>query len=110
MLNKWTQELMLRVSAHGSGSGFHAAPQYDYVYDRHGNQRVRHVLKYENLEQDFNSLMKSYNISLRLPRIKVNRSPRIRSLTIADFDKKTLEAINNVYARDFEMFQYIPNR
>ena len=106
VLNEWTQALIQRVSTGESGNTFHAIPQYKYVYDLQNNQRVRHVLKFETLERDFNTLMQFYNMSLRLPRDKINQSHRKRTLTVADFSKTTLQAINEVYAKDFEQFQY----
>ena len=40
----------------------HFVPQYCYVFDKHGDKKVKHVLKFENLQVEFESLMKSYGL------------------------------------------------
>jgi hypothetical protein len=47
--------------------------------------------------------MQKYNLNISL-NIKSNTGNK--KYTINDFDTETIELINNVYAQDFEMFNY----
>jgi len=81
-----------------SKSGDHWAEQYKYIEH---NCRI-HILKYESLDFDFDSLMKYYNLNVELS--FCNRSKKI--FGPLDLSKKTLNLINDVYREDFEYFNY----
>lgn len=70
--------------------------------DKHPNITI-HVLKFENLKKDFETLMKKYNIKLKF-NIHFNKSKKVFS--VKNLYKKTIELINTVYDKDFEMFGY----
>jgi hypothetical protein len=115
---------------HSYGShGGHWIPQYDYVYDDQGHQRVDHVLKFENLTSEFDELMARYNLTkVKLPKVmtsssakgsdkdmarnhNVNRVPSHnvkapRTLTREDLAEKTKALIHIVFPRDFDAFGY----
>jgi hypothetical protein len=61
------------------------------------------VLRFENLEEEFNSLMREYGYSIVLNK-KVNVSNKVAS--ISDLTQKTLQLINYVYKNDFTTFGY----
>ena len=61
------------------------------------------ILKFEKLENDFNLLMKKYNLNIKLDE-KSNTSSKIFGIT--DFDKETIDLINEVYDKDFKFFNY----
>ena len=61
------------------------------------------VLKFENLKDDFDILMKKYNLKLEL-NVKDNSNQKF--FTIHDFDKQTINLINKVYHKDFKIFNY----
>ena len=61
-----------------------------------------HVLKYEKLENDFNDLMKIYNLDLILN--KHDNKADIKKFTVNDFDTDTIKLINDIYYDDFEYF------
>ena len=104
VLNKWLQESMRQINPAVSFSGI---PQYEYVFDEKGNQRVNHVLYYEHLEHEFNSLMQTYNMSLRYSKKSINPSKwQHRTLSIYDLSGDTLQMINKVYSQDFATFGY----
>jgi hypothetical protein len=64
-----------------------------------------HILHFENLEEEFNKLMKSYQMSyIRLK--KTNQKPNNVKYSIKDFSKKLIDVINNVYDKDFTIFGY----
>ena len=76
------------------------------MFDDNNQIRIRHVLKYETLQQDFDALMKLYNLPMRLPMQRINSSRKIQTLKVSDFDSKTLQAINSFYFMDFKTFGY----
>ena len=79
--------------------GGHFSPQYKYLT----NDDKIHILKFENLNQEFNDLMKQYNINLKLDE-KHNVSNH--KFTINDFNESTKKLIQEVYKKDFELFNY----
>lgn len=82
----------------------HWLPQHYYIYDDNGKQIVDHVLKFENLDQEFAELMAQYQLNVVLPPSHVNQSKK--KLTVKDLTPETLEVINRFAARDFELFGY----
>ena len=102
ILNTWLQQRLLSNRL----PGWHFTRQANYIFGEGGRQRVKHVLHYENLEEEFNTLMKHYNMSLRYAKQKINASLMDRKLTISDFTEKTLTIINHVYAKDFAALGY----
>jgi hypothetical protein len=79
--------------------GCHFTEQYRYL-DPQYNIRV---LRYENLEEEFNQLMKEYGYNIVL-NIKQNVS--IKTASLADLTLETIESINSIYEKDFTTFHY----
>jgi hypothetical protein len=102
ILNTWLQQKLL--TNHSRGRLLER--QANYIFDEGGLPRVKHVLHYENLEDEFNTLMKHFNMSLRYTKQKINASLMDRKLTISDLTEKTLTVINRVYAKDFAALGY----
>jgi hypothetical protein len=84
----------------------HFLPQHYYVYDKDGNRIVDHVLKNENLNQEFSELMKEYGLNVTLPETKFNSRGPNGSLTVHDLDNVTISMINDLYYDDFHRFNY----
>jgi hypothetical protein len=74
-------------------------PQHQYVE----KQYTIHVLRFENLESEFNALMKEYGYPIILNN-KANVSKKVAKLS--DLSIETIEYINRLYIKDFEMFGY----
>ncbi len=79
--------------------GGHWTEQWRYL----DNDINIHILKFENLKDEFNTLMKSYNLSIELNN-KDNSNTKI--FTKKDLDPKTIQLIQTVYAKDFKLFNY----
>lgn len=79
--------------------GCHFTEQYRYLDPK---CHIR-VLRYENLEKEFNQLMKEYEYNIVL-NTKQNVSIKITSLT--DLTLETIESINSIYEKDFTTFHY----
>lgn len=91
----------------------HLRPQFHYVFannkiSTYSKPFVTHVLRYENLEEDFGKLMHLYDLDrVKLPDTPLKEAPpRPVVLTAADFDLKTLKQIHKFYAGDFGRFRY----
>jgi len=77
----------------------HYMEQYKYIDKKY----KIHILKFENLEEDFNNLMKKYNLNLSLSQ-HLNTS--IKIFNISNFDFETISLINQIYKKNFDFFGY----
>ncbi len=81
----------------------HYIPQYKYL-DK--NQTI-HIIHYENIEKEFNELMKNYSYELRwIPNYRQNKPRHKKVFTVKSFSPRLIELINNIYSADFENFGY----
>ena len=80
-------------------SGQHIVEQYKYLEAKY----TIHVLRFENLDEEFSELMKKYGYSIELKK-RVNVSQK--SASIKDLSLETIEYINKVYEKDFTTFGY----
>jgi hypothetical protein len=96
MFNEWICDRIINRNNYPS---YHFVEQYLYIEE---NININ-ILRYENLYQDFSSLMKKYNMNVELDRYDNNT---FKIFGIHDFDKKTIELINTVYYNDFIKFNY----
>jgi hypothetical protein len=79
--------------------GFHYTEQYLYL-DKVINI---HIIKFENLLEEFNELINKYNLAL--PPLFHNNVGN-KQYSIEDLDKDTIDLINDIYHRDFIEFNY----
>ncbi len=64
-----------------------------------------HIIHFENIEFEFNELMKKYNLNIKFNR-KDNQSMYSKKFTIKSFTPKLIKLINKVYHDDFLTFGY----
>lgn len=83
-----------------SESGDHYTEQYKYL-DKDYNIKI---LKFENLNEEFNNLMDFYNIDLKLDRH--NNKSADKKFSMSDFSEELLKLIHLVYKKDFMYFGY----
>ncbi len=78
-----------------------------FLCDRRGDVQVKQVLKFENLQADFNALAKTLNLPhFELPKINPARSRKADTNVASYFDDATAQLVRKIYARDFENFGY----
>lgn len=80
--------------------GGHFSEQYKYVVDKN-----THILRFENLKEDFDNLMKMYGYAITLD-IHANKSHNRNNLSVRDFDADSIQFIKTMYKKDFELFGY----
>mmetsp|Transcript_30037 Transcript_30037/g.34907 ORF Transcript_30037/g.34907 Transcript_30037/m.34907 type:complete len:326 (+) Transcript_30037:49-1026(+) len=102
IMNAWLQELLNTNKTHLA----HFLPQHHYVFDKDGSRVIDHVLKQENLETEFASLMDEYDLNITLPKTKFNSRSGSSSLSVKDLNKDTIVLINDVYSDDFARFNF----
>jgi Sulfotransferase family len=104
-LNSWIQLKLYELKSITSYPG-HFLPQHYYVYDDRNHQVITHILRYENLNEEFTDLMKKYGLEdIRLP---PKPSPLEGEVVFSKefLSPETLAAINDFYRSDFLIFGY----
>lgn len=81
--------------------GGHYIQQYKYVDD---SVNV-HILKFENIKEEFDNLMKEYNLNIVL-NTHNNAGKKQKHFNIKDFSQELIDTINTVYDKDFKLFGY----
>jgi len=78
------------------------------VIDSHKELRVDHILRFENLHEEFDLLMGLYNMShtMMLPKERFRGARCPNYMTVKNFTKKTIQLINEAYADDFIIGDY----
>jgi hypothetical protein len=79
------------------------ATQYSKLY-YNNKPMCDHILKFENLEEEFNDLMKKYNLDYRINGEKYNKIEH--DLTFNDISDYNKFLIREFYKNDFEKFNY----
>ena len=79
----------------------HNLPQKRYFGN---NILYNHVLKFENLKEDFANMSRDYGFSPDLPH--ENKSSVKTNDYISEINRETLDLINDYYKEDFEFLKY----
>jgi len=95
-------DIMTCVKMYLESNVFGSLPATDYVY-YNGQQIVKHILRFENLEYDFNNLMTKYNLNISLLK-DINVSKKF--MTVKDLTPNFIDLINTRYHDDFVNFGY----
>lgn len=103
-LNSWVQDQLVPLNYKYGGMDCHFLPQYEFIYDDDGNNICDNVLNFEYLSKEFNELLKKKNIDLQLGETRKDNETA-KSVTILDFNDKTIKLIQSVYHQDFEMLK-----
>ena len=108
----------LGLDGHLYRSG-HYIPQYDFVYDTSSSgtgtgvekkkkRIVKHILRFENVTQEFEQLVKEYNLNITLMSHKTVKRRRNKEATLTkhDLDDYNRKRIESFYANDFNEFGF----
>jgi len=85
-------------------SGNHYCAQWKYV----DTNSTTHIIHFENLMEEFEDLMRAYDLTQVLNYTKLDRVnvPKTKYFGVNDFDAHTIDLIRRVYRKDFEYFGY----
>jgi len=101
VLNQWVQKRLSVILRQA-----HFLPHYFYVFDKRDKQVIDHVLRYENLSEEFPALVnKYYEYDVNLNE-RFNQRVSGDSMAISDFSQETINMINTYYEKDFASFNY----
>jgi len=79
--------------------GYHFTKQHLYIDPEYHI----HILKYENLKEEFENLMKTYNYNIVL---NMEKNVSDKKCTKKDLSLRSIQHINRAYAKDFSTFGY----
>jgi hypothetical protein len=115
-MNRWIQHLIRRQALStdpGPACNMialgHFIRQYDFIFDKGGKQRVRHLIRMEHLDDDFHNLMVSHKLDhvVVLPKQREKqRNTHLDTLTVHNFTMETVALIKEFYRKDFELGNY----
>ena len=77
--------------------------QYDYLCDENGNINIDHLLRFEELPENFNVLHSELDIPCYMD-TEIMIDKEIRNLEL--LNDESLELIYEIYKKDFEIFNY----
>jgi hypothetical protein len=81
-------------------------PQYASVIDENGDYFVNFVGKFETLEEDFQKILKKIGFKKILHNPEIKKNNRKHNSYKKYYDQKTLDIVNKIYEKDFELFGY----
>lgn len=96
-----SNKILIEHITNRSKKGNHYTEQYKYIDD---SVKI-HILKFENLEEEFKKLMEEYNIHIGPLQI-LNTNNKYRFFKMRYISPEVIQLINEVYKKDFEMFGY----
>ena len=77
-------------------------PQIDWITDENGNILVDEIIRFENLESEFNDVLEKLGKNVILPHVKKSNRGNYREY----YDAGTIEIVRNWFQRDIERFGY----
>lgn len=96
-LNMYKKQDLIKYNKNISHN--HFLPQYEYI--KSDKFKMDHILKFENLQKDFNDKIDK-NIILK----KTNTSKHNNWETYFSKDPRCIQLVNEIYSIDFEKFKY----
>lgn len=77
-------------------------PQIDWISDETGEVLVDEIIRFENLDEEFNVILKKLGRKALLPHVKKSKRGSYRDY----YEPDTIEIVRNWFARDIEIFGY----
>ena len=100
-LNEFIKNKLTNFEKNKFSNGCHILPQYKFTHEK---IKCDNILKFENLEKEFDLLMKKNNLE-KLKLTNDNHTSKIK-LSYKDLDDESIKLINKVYDKDFKLFNY----
>jgi len=89
-----------------AGTDIHFMQQFKYIFNEDGERTVDHLVRFENMSEEFPALMKQYGYEdIKLSHINGAKGHG-KHLGLKDLNDRTIELINKHYENDFVLFGY----
>jgi len=104
-MNQWISDALYVVKKHGHCYVGHCVKFSKYLYNaKDRTPVVSHILKMENLTEEFHALMDLYHLPIRMEQHNIRKGNS--TLSVDDFSRETIADINEWAKQDFELFGY----
>lgn len=80
------------------------APQSNLFLDKNGKDAMNFIIRYENLEEDFNYVMKQIGLKEELTIPHKNKSNNVR-IRREDISQKNLKKIQSIFYKDYQFIE-----
>jgi hypothetical protein len=78
-------------------------PQWEFLVDELGKIRIPHLIKFENLNEEFKKFCDKYKLKLDLPHI----NKRVRNKKILEYyDQELADMVYHIYRWDFKLLKF----
>jgi len=77
-------------------------PQLDWITDHNGKILIDAIIRFENLQNDFNDILAKLGRTKTLPHIKKSKRGNYREY----YDEETIEIVRNWFMEDIDKFDY----
>ncbi len=101
-LNTWIKEAFETYKTNPNVHTNMILPQNKFVYYEESDCKIHHILRFENLANDFLNLTSQYGFPLTLLKERVFQSDS--NLSRIDLEKDTLQLIKEFYKKDLELW------
>lgn len=101
-MNEWIKQHLTPEYTENGKLNCHFLPQYNYVYNDLGIKTCDHVLRFDNLSEEFNNLTNKYNIDLQLYEDRKDNVSN-NNLTVDDLNEENRQLIRTIYHADFSL-------
>ena len=103
-LNVWIQEAFEKYKEDPHVHTNMILPQHKFIYYDDPDCEVHHVLRFENIKEEFENLMKEYNRPLILSSERHRVFKSNTGLSRNDLHNDTMNLIKEFYKKDFELW------
>lgn len=84
----------------------HNMSQHSFLFDEHKNLMVDCVIKFENLDKEFNDFLVGQDIVAKLPPVSMTKSKMLLEDFRDYYDAVTTEIVESIYREDLSVFSY----
>lgn len=99
---QFNEFLKKKILDRGIKTRYHYLEQSKYLEK---NIKI-HIIKFENLEEEFNALMEKYDLDIKMERHDNASRNKKKNFSVESFTPEVIKLINKAYAKDFKKFGY----
>jgi len=108
-LNDWINKFLKNIS-NVNVYDCHLIPQYNYIFDKEGNKKIKYILYLDNnLNKNLKEILTEYGITIDINDFEKRNESQNQNQNQKEketLSKKSIELINEYYKKDFEHLDY----